>query len=126
MSMLSRWSNVSLATFRIACCDIDANSAFLNSPKSVVKTLAAPSDDHSGQPTTTSDIGHRALTSGNGRAGKYPDRRTGCDWDIQAVHNVFEEERHLNIEHFSPNQQCQRPEHPYLRFGRVARPYILG
>lgn len=41
--MLNRCSNVSLATFRIAPCEIEAKTAFRSSPNSVVMTLAVPS-----------------------------------------------------------------------------------
>ena len=54
MSIFSKCSNVSRATFLMALCEMLAKIAFLNSPKRVVKILASPSTPTSAHPSLSS------------------------------------------------------------------------
>lgn len=60
------------------------------------------------------DRASRQLTSRYTSTGEDPNGRALRNWHIQSVHNLLEEERHLDIEHLASYQKCQRSDHSEL------------
>ena len=102
--MLKRCSNVSLATLRIALCEIDAKSALRSSPNTVVNIRAIPSAGVSRAINlqTRMKLPH---TSGNAGSGQDSDAARWCDRDVHTVDDILEVEGDLDVQHFASHKE---------------------